>query len=681
MNFLYPQFLFALIAVLIPIIVHLFNFQRYKKVYFSNVSFLKEVKHATKAKSNLKHLLILLSRILAIIAIVSAFAQPYIPVKNQTAQTKATPSSIFIDNSFSSENRSVDGRIFDLSRELGYQLIDELPNHINHQFLTNNFTGAEQHLFPTTEITKNLQKLSPSSKSQNLASIIKRQTSAFEQTTFNGYIISDFQKSQYVFEDIKVDSNTEYTFIPIEPVLEKNVSIDSIWFQNPIHRINQAEEVHVRVYNHSNTEARQVRTSLVIDDVQKSFSNLNIPANSYVDTFLVFNTKVSGWHTGFVEIEDSPIIFDNTFYFNFHILEEIKVLAITTQSSTNNIKRAFDTEPYFIYSEMSEANVDIDLLTHTDLLILNEITNLSTGLIASITQYVENGGSLVVLPNAEKSGTNLNDLLQALNVSTLGILNQDSTRVNFINLESKTFDGVFNSPKAKINLPQIYRYYAISNLYQDSETVLLRTSNRKSILSKWEKAKGQVYLFSIPLDAESSNFKIHSIFLPTLFQMAFNSSPQFQPYLIIDQEKFVTLKQSNSSSELLYHVVNKELNVDVIPEIYPVNNGLKLGFHDAISVSGNYEVQLKDSLVGYLSFNYNTKESDPVCYTPAELEAIIDSLHLSNFSVMSGNLDEFSEEFKKRETGIELWRWFVFITLLFLAIEIILIRYFKPSVL
>ena len=645
------------------------------------MSFLKEVKHSTKAKSNLKHLLILISRILAIIAIVIAFAQPYIPVKNQKEPSKATPSSIFIDNSFSSENRSVDGRIFDLSRELGYQLIDELPNHINHQFLTNNFTGAEQHLFPTTEISKNLQKLNPSSKSQDLESIIKRQNSAFEQTAYNSYIISDFQKSQYLFDAIAVDSNTTYTLIPIEPVLEKNVSIDSIWFQNPIHRINQAEEVHVRVYNHSNTKAKQVRTSLVIDDAQKSFSNLNIPANSYVDTFLVFNTKASGWHTGFVKIEDSPIVFDNSFYFNFHILEEINVLTITTNSSTNNIKRAFETEPYFVYSEMNEAHVDIDQLTHTDLLILNEINALSTGLIASITKYVDNGGSLVVFPNAEKSSSNLNDLLQALNVSTLGNLNQDSTRVNYINLESKTFDGVFNSTKAKINLPQVYQYYAISSLYQDSETVLLRTSNRKSILSKWEKAKGQVYLFSIPLNEESSNFKIHSIFLPTLFQMAFNSSPQFQPYLIIDQDKFVTLKHANSSSELLYHVVNKELNVDVIPEIYPVNNGLKLGFHDAISVSGNYEVQLKDSLMGYLSFNYNTNESNPACYSPADLEHIIDSLNLSNFSVMSGNMEEFSEEFKKRETGIELWRWFIILTLLFLAIEIILIRYFKPSVL
>ncbi|MEP6647066.1 MAG: BatA domain-containing protein, partial [Saprospiraceae bacterium] len=34
MQFLYPSFLWALTALSIPIILHLFYFRRYKKVYF-----------------------------------------------------------------------------------------------------------------------------------------------------------------------------------------------------------------------------------------------------------------------------------------------------------------------------------------------------------------------------------------------------------------------------------------------------------------------------------------------------------------------------------------------------------------------------------------------------------------------------------------------------------------------
>ena len=65
MKFVNPYFLFGLLSVAIPVIIHLFNFRRFKKVYFSNVEFLKELKQETQKQSRLKHLLVLISRILA----------------------------------------------------------------------------------------------------------------------------------------------------------------------------------------------------------------------------------------------------------------------------------------------------------------------------------------------------------------------------------------------------------------------------------------------------------------------------------------------------------------------------------------------------------------------------------------------------------------------------------------
>src|SRR5215510_9926112 len=101
MSFLYPGFLFALSAIAIPIIIHLFNFRRYKTIYFSNVRFLREVKEKTDARSRLKHLLILLCRILAISFLVFAFAQPYIKSKTTPVASGKKAIGIFIDNSFS----------------------------------------------------------------------------------------------------------------------------------------------------------------------------------------------------------------------------------------------------------------------------------------------------------------------------------------------------------------------------------------------------------------------------------------------------------------------------------------------------------------------------------------------------------------------------------------------------
>ena len=117
MSFTYPAFLFALSAIAIPIIIHLFNFRKFKTVYFSNVRFLKEVKQETQAKSKLKHLLVLASRILAITFLVLAFSQPFIPAENNKIPVGDKTVSIFIDNSFSMDAINKNGTLLDEAKK------------------------------------------------------------------------------------------------------------------------------------------------------------------------------------------------------------------------------------------------------------------------------------------------------------------------------------------------------------------------------------------------------------------------------------------------------------------------------------------------------------------------------------------------------------------------------------
>ncbi len=74
MQFVFPLFLVAAAAIAVPVIIHLFYFRRYKKVYFTNVRFLQEVKDITSNRQRLRNLLVLLMRCLALIFLVLAFA-------------------------------------------------------------------------------------------------------------------------------------------------------------------------------------------------------------------------------------------------------------------------------------------------------------------------------------------------------------------------------------------------------------------------------------------------------------------------------------------------------------------------------------------------------------------------------------------------------------------------------
>ena len=117
MQFLYPGFLFALSLISIPIIIHLFNFRRFKKIYFTNVKFLKEIKEETSSQSKLKHFLVLLSRILAVLFLVFAFAQPYFPAEDKKIVSGENAVSVYVDNSFSMESVTREGTLLDESKK------------------------------------------------------------------------------------------------------------------------------------------------------------------------------------------------------------------------------------------------------------------------------------------------------------------------------------------------------------------------------------------------------------------------------------------------------------------------------------------------------------------------------------------------------------------------------------
>jgi len=180
MNFLYPSFLFALFAIAIPIIIHLFNFRRYKKVMFTNVRFLKEVKQQTRAKSQLKHLLVLASRILAISFLVFAFAQPYIPVEKNTEVVKENIVSIYIDNSFSMDAVNEDGRLLEQAKKLAKEIGAGFKPTDRYQLLTNSFEGRQQRLLNQEEFLEQVDNVKMSSFVRSVAEVIQRQSDVFQ---------------------------------------------------------------------------------------------------------------------------------------------------------------------------------------------------------------------------------------------------------------------------------------------------------------------------------------------------------------------------------------------------------------------------------------------------------------------------------------------------------------------
>ena len=172
MSFIYPQFLWALLFLAIPIFVHFFSFQKHKKLYFSSILFLKKIEKENRRIKKLKHFLILFLRLCAIACLVLAFARPYMPDNKKTKGEKTGAALFYIDNSFSMTAKGSEGELLSEAIESARKTIKELP--INTQIIlhTNKMNGIEARVLNKKQALNQLDKIKPYQLSRFLDELI-----------------------------------------------------------------------------------------------------------------------------------------------------------------------------------------------------------------------------------------------------------------------------------------------------------------------------------------------------------------------------------------------------------------------------------------------------------------------------------------------------------------------------
>ncbi|MDX1667704.1 MAG: BatA domain-containing protein, partial [Saprospiraceae bacterium] len=219
MQFIYPTFLFALAALAIPIILHLFYFRRFKRVYFTNVRFLREVKEETSARSKLRNLLVLLMRLLAIAFLVLAFAQPFIPQGEEVEQGRKAV-SIFVDNSFSMSAQSQDVSLMEKAKQRAREIVEGYQPEDVFQVLTNDFEGRHQRLVSQEDAISLIDEIEISPEVKSLSQVVGRQSQALATGSIDNqlsYLISDFQRNITDLADYR-DTTLPLTLIPLQSV-------------------------------------------------------------------------------------------------------------------------------------------------------------------------------------------------------------------------------------------------------------------------------------------------------------------------------------------------------------------------------------------------------------------------------------------------------------------------------
>ncbi|MTI20821.1 hypothetical protein E1176_07300 [Fulvivirga sp. RKSG066] len=662
MNFLYPQFLFGLFALAIPIIVHLFNFRRTRKVYFSNTQFLQKVKEASSSKLRLKHYLILLSRLLFIFFLVMAFAQPILIAEDDTGLNQ-NDVLIYLDNSYSMSNEVGEGiTAFDAGVSYVNELVNLFPAATNYRLLTNDFNTAAMLPKSKTELSDLSTELSYSSVTRSMSDINDRIQSQSESQTI--FWISDFQKSTSDEAVITVDSSKSQNLVPLEFTSTKNVAVDSVWLNNPFLIGDEKLQLNVKVRNYGRESVDDLIVKVFVDEVQSATSSINLSPNTSMTTTFDLAFELNGINKCKVAFEEFPVTFDNEFFFTINGSRKINVLEIKNTDAATNVTRVYGNEELFNLTSVNVANLDYSLISQNDLVIINGISQIDQSLVNVVNEYLGLYGNVLLVSGATPDLSSYRSLRGLQNVSLRdSLLSVDLSTPDF---DNPFFENVFEEKSRNMVMPSAKKVID----WGRDRTAILSLQNGDPFLSKLN-TTGNFYVMASPLQDGYTSLYSHALFVPVMYRMAVASASADNKLYYFTDQPIITFKTDTTLADQVYRL-KSDLG-EIIPSQRITGNTVYMEVPKNVLNTGFYDLMLGDNVINTLAFNKSFDESDLEQYTSEEVRNKFQG-DITIFAV--DDQQAFAGEVKGKYVGQSLWKYAILLALLFLLAEVLLIRFF-----
>ncbi len=685
MQFYNPNILYGLIAVVIPLIIHLFNFKRFKKVYFSNLSFLKDVQQQSKRHSQWRHLIIMALRMLAIIAVVLAFAGPFIP--NDDVKAKKSDISfvnIFLDNSFSMEARGTEGSLFEQGRVMALDLAQSYKPTDKFRLINNNPFSFSRPFVSRKVFIDELDKISIEKFKTNLQSISEKiRTDKSESKYQELFIISDFQKKQINFAEFKSDSLINTILLPMIAVQQQNIFVDSLWIESPVLQSGQNVEIEFEISNQSDNEVVDLPVSLYIGGKKKSVISVNIdPFTTEKASFSIRMDSV-GFYNGRINIQDYPVVYDDDFYFSFEVQKAFDVLCISSQFANKDLHALLKLDSTFKTNFIDQKAIDYADFPNYSTIILNSLTEYPSGLLSELKQFVDNGKSILILPHSKNSIDDINSAYRYFGLPLVNSKDSIKSKIQSLDLQSVEFGDIFELGKGKnklsenTDLPYFNAIYLADKNRSGSISILIINEAKQPILLRKTDNGANIYAFYSSIEYGNSNLSSHAVFVPIMYNLIRNTGNTSKLFTFLGSDKeFAANISTNyvSNKILMKHYYD---STEFIPQYRYSQSKLMLSFAQNPSNAGNYQLMIDGKQEDVFSFNFNRDESYLNYYSINEIKGFIKDYQLENIKILNSVNTNISEEISMVNSGKPLWKLFVILVLMFLIFEVILLRFSK----
>ena len=694
MTFLNPAVLFGLLAASIPIIIHLLNLRKLKKIDFSTLQFLKELQKNKIRKIKIKQWLLLALRVLIILCIVTAFARPtLVGVSIGGATSTAKTTSVFIlDDTFSMSVVDQNGSYFNQAKEAIKNILTQFEegDEFGLVFVSHQPDGIEM----TSNLSKFRQEVDAanisfaSSKLNN--AIIKAAQLIGDAKNFNKeiYLLTDFQKGRLANDDEIIDlkkqlgEQVRLYSINFSGKEVFNFGIDDLKMNTQIFEKGKPVKFDAVVKNYSNRAKDNLVVSLFVGGERLAQQSLNINSGESKTANLESSAKNFGFNEVFVEIEEDDIIEDNRRFTSFLIPEKITVLIL--YDKIDDIKlieaalKSVSGQDYFDVTIKGIKQISNLQLDNFQVMILLS-SNFGNEQV-ELNQFLTSGKGIIIFPSSQGSAAGYNNSLSSIGISASGNLinleREQSVHFSETDFYHPVFENIFLDKKKKqIESPDIYSYYKIINNGMGKS--IIKLEDESTFLSEYSIGEGKVLLFNTSPVFAWSDFPIKGIFAP----------------LITKSVIYLSTSKKSEANFLAGETINVNVSERTLPQIKVVrpdksedlinidaNQNSDFISYSSTAISGSYKFFSGEKLLALVNVNTDPSESVTEYLTQSEFEEYLEKI---NFNAKYISIDKNENPLQmilQARFGSELWRYFVLLAILFALIEMTVARNAKKEI-
>ena len=647
MQFKNPEVFYFLVLLIIPILVHLFQLQKFRKVAFTNVAFLKKISLETRKSSRLKKWLILTTRLFGLTALLFVFSQPYLSDRKSEEKNHNV---IYIDNSLSLNTNGNQGNELRIAAQ---EIIESSGDFDEYTLITNDQTFEN---IDKNELNDALKNLEFSSKSCDLSEVLLEVESRNKNKTntlYKNILISDFQNSN---DKLFTNVNNSFSIVQIDQKQRNNLSIDSLYIAN-----SNAEEISISVIVKNQGEPKE-NISIALYNDEQLVNKRSFSIEQDTSETLEFTVAKTASFKGKIQLTFNDIfLFDNIFFFNISSRSKTNILSIGKPSDA--LSRIF-AEDGFNYSNSLLQNVNYNSISEQQLIVLNELKNIPNVLQTSLVQFLENGGHLLIIPHQRLEVNSYNSFFKKFNSGQLTGVRSDSLKITGINFEHPLYSNVFSKKVDNFQYPSVTKSYQTSL----SGNAIIRFENRSAFLQEIRNPFSKIYWFSSPLSSEVTNFANSPLIVPTIYNIGQQSLEVSKPYYTLQKQNSIEIGKKVGKDEIL--TLSNETE-SFIPLQQSFANKVRLTTEEQPKNAGFYKIALKTDTLETVAYNIPKEESLLTFYNANQFENTN-----SNVTVYDSIASLFDDINEKNEVRW-LWKLFLVLAIVSLLVEIFILKFFK----